>query len=143
MSNRIPGFLIKSQQYYLSVLGFYNGEIDGRWNQECKEAFEIFKLDESFKPSNSRRGNGPFIPFERLPKGFKWEIFDGQRGIIKIENLPYHLAVQQLIDGILRANYSENSSSRRDAFDVLGVKSAKRENDVETGKESVSDFINK
>ena len=140
MNNRIAGFLIKSQQYYLKRLGFYNGPINGQWSEACREAMDVFKLDDSFRPANPKRGNGPFTPFERLPQGFKWEVFDGQRGIIKNENLPYHLVVQQLVDGILGIDESENSSDRRNALDVLGIKEVKREPGSDS--ESVSDFIN-
>lgn len=139
MSNRIAGFLVKSQQYYLKTLGFYDGEINGIWNDACCEAMDVFKLDESFKPANVRRGNQPFVPFERLPKGFKWEVFDGQRGIIKADNLPYHLVVQQLIDGILGVDETDNIKERRSALAVLGIKEVKPVESEDNG--SIDDFI--
>jgi hypothetical protein len=139
MSNRIAGFLVKSQQYYLKSLGYYEGEINGVWNDACREAMDVYKLDESFKPANIRRSNGPFVPFERLPKGFKWEVFDGQRGIIKADNLPYHLVVQQLIDGILGVDETDRIEERRSALQVLGIKEAKPVESGDSG--SIDDFI--
>lgn len=121
MSNRIIGFLIKSQQYYLKELGFYLGEIDGIWNAECVDAIELFKLDAGFYPANVRRENTPFIPFERLPKGFKWEILDGQRCILKDSSLPYIMTIQNLVDSILGVGLVKSAVSR-DARSVLGIK---------------------
>jgi peptidoglycan hydrolase-like protein with peptidoglycan-binding domain len=140
MNNRIAGFLVKSQQYYLKQLGFYNGPVNGIWGEECKEAMEVFKLDESFKPANAKRGNGPFIPFERLPKGFKWEVFDGQRGIIQSDNSTYLLQVQKLVDGILELSEAADTSNRRNALDVIGVKQVRSKE--ETDSQPISDYIN-
>lgn len=140
MNERIVGFLIKSQQFYLKELGFYSGAIDGRWNDECREAMSKFKKEEIFKPANSRRKNEPFLPFERLPNGFKWGIFDGQRGIIKEDSeVPYIMNVQNLVDGILNIDdvYDEK---RRNAYDVIGIKNPSQEETSERS-ESISDFI--
>lgn len=131
MEDRIVGFLIKSQQFYLKELGFYDGEIDGVWGLNSRTAMEDFKKDPRYSPASLRRSSSAFTPFERLPKGFKWGVFDGQRGIIKEEmGTPYVFVVQKLVDGILGLTDSENGEGRRDAFRVLGEQ-RKTESDLD------------
>ena len=44
MSNRIAGFLVKSQQYYLKSLGYYDGEIKAfSFSDEKEEALFILE----------------------------------------------------------------------------------------------------
>lgn len=98
LPDRIDCVLIKSQQAYFAKLGFYSGLIDGIWGPESKAAMEKFKKDKKFKPANIRRGDGPFVPFERLPAGFEWEILDGQRCILETANLPKQFIFQELVN---------------------------------------------
>lgn len=160
MSRRIVGILIKSQQYYLKEKGYYKGKINGIWSEECQEAMDLFKLDPAFKPANPKRGNGPFLPFERLPQGFKWEVLDGQRAIVKDEELPYFMTIQALVDGILadENDTSENKDTKKDnvttttsspnqrnAMEVIGTKNqVKKAEEIvpATKSESISDFVN-
>lgn len=97
--NRIVGILIKSQQFYLKELGFYDGPIDGLWGLKSRQAMRDFQKDDQYKPA-LKTDDSPFVPFDRLPQGFKWDVIDGQRGIIKLDNLPYILTTQSLIEGI-------------------------------------------
>lgn len=137
MQNRILGLLIKSQQFYISQLGFYDGKINGVWDKNWEAAMELFKLDKRFFPANKKRNNGPFMPFERLPKGFKWEVLDGQRAIIKVSNTSYQMIIHELVNGILN---SEKTGETRDAADMLNTRVSKR--DDNGSRESISDFVN-
>lgn len=98
MQNRIDGVLLKSQQAYMKKLGFYTGAIDGFWGPTTKAAMVAFRDSAKFAPANKRRADGPFIPFERLPKGFSWSILDGQRCMLADSNLPSSFAVQELVN---------------------------------------------
>lgn len=131
MNERIAGLLVKSQQYYLKEMGFYKGPIDGAWGDECRQAMRQFKQDPQFSPA-IKRDDLPFIPFDRLPQGFKWEVIDGQRAIIKMDNLHFVLVVQNLLDGI-------TGVQGRDAYDALGEK---RRDVEEQGRiDSISDYV--
>jgi hypothetical protein len=55
--------------------------------------------------------------------------------------MPFYLTVQELVDGILGSD-SKQSSNRRNALDVIGVKEVQRESRSESNKESISDYIN-
>lgn len=102
MNDRIDGVLLKSQQAYLRKLGFYSGDIDGFWGPETKAAMVKYRDSDKFAPANKRRGDGPFIPFERLPKGFEWGILDGQRCVREVSHLPASFAMQELVNLILK-----------------------------------------
>lgn len=98
LPDRIDGVLIKSQQAYFTKLGFYSGTIDGIWGPESKAALEKFRKSPKFKPANIKRGDGPFVPFERLPACFEWDILDGQRCILESTNLPKEFVFQELVN---------------------------------------------
>ena len=101
MADRIIGVLQKTQQVYLKKLGFYDGEIDGIWNEKCCAAMEKWKNSGKFYPANKRRGSGPFIPFERLPKGYSWQLLDGQRCVVQDSTLPANFVMQELVNLIM------------------------------------------
>ena len=101
MADRIIGVLQKTQQVYLKKLGFYDGEIDGIWSEKCCAAMEKWKNSGKFLPANKKRGNGPFIPFERLPKGYSWQLLDGQRCIVQDSTLPANFVMQELVNLIV------------------------------------------
>lgn len=101
MADRIIGVLQKTQQVYLKKLGFYDGAIDGIWNEKCCAAMEKWKNSGKFSPANKKRGNGPFIPFERLPKGYSWQLLDGQRCIVQDSTLPANFVMQELVNLIV------------------------------------------
>lgn len=111
MADRIIGVLQKTQQVYLKKLGFYDGEIDGIWNEKCCAAMEKWKNSGKFLPANKKRGNGPFIPFERLPKGYSWQLLDGQRCIVQDSTLPANFVMQELVNLIVPQTTKSTSSN--------------------------------
>lgn len=108
--NRIVGILIKSQQFYLKEMGFYDGLIDGLWGPKSRQAMRDFQKDDQYKPA-LKTDDSPFVPFDRLPHGYKWDVIDGQRGIVKLDNLPYILTTQSLIEGIEGASQRTMSTA--------------------------------
>ena len=102
MQNRIDGLLLKSQQVYLKKLGFYSAKIDGFWGPKSKAAMIAYRESNLFFPASKRRGDGPFVPFEKLPKGYEWNILDGQRCIMEKNSLPASFAVQELVNLITK-----------------------------------------
>ena len=98
MADRIISVLNKSQQAYMRELGFYDGKIDGIWGQKSRAAMTLWVNSGNFAPGNKKRGDGPIIPFERLPKGYMWEVLDGQRCIVKQTTLPKSFVMHELVN---------------------------------------------
>lgn len=107
MRTRIMSLQVKSQQYYLKEFGYYVGSIDGVWRDTCREAMRLFQQDLRYKPA-TKATDTPFIPFEVLPKGFTWELIDGQRGILLETTLPRNFALEKLINAITEAELQPN-----------------------------------
>lgn len=108
---RILGLNVKSQQLLMRELGIYKGAVDGIWGDLSVAAMNDFKSLPEYAPASPRRSNTPFLPFDRLPKGFKWEVIDGQRCILKVNaNTPHMFVVQGLIDAILDAETTNTVS---------------------------------
>ena len=65
--------LIAVQQSVMTVLGFYDGNIDGVWGPKCVAAMNRWQLEDSFDPALPNNGYF-FTPPQRLPKGLSWGV---------------------------------------------------------------------
>lgn len=122
MQDRIIGVLHKSQQVYLRELGFYTGEIDGIWGQKSHEAMKLWVESPKFGPANKKRGTGPIIPFERLPKGYSWGVLDGQRCVVKKNSLPQSFVMQELVNLMTQPAKKAKVSQNPQTTNVASVK---------------------
>lgn len=77
----IENILIKSQQYLLSAEGYYDGPINGVWDEKCKDAIKAFAKTKDW-------GQAAFVdadyfkPFAILPTNYKWSIINASRAIV-------------------------------------------------------------
>lgn len=150
---RILGLNVKSQQLLMRELGIYKGAVDGIWGDLSVAAMNDFKSLPEYAPASPRRSNTPFLPFDRLPKGYKWEVIDGQRCILKVNaNTPHMFVVQGLIDAILDAETTntvlptqetENESEEAADEDLLDANSnvcSEEDSNVTVDSDMVSDL---
>jgi hypothetical protein len=138
MNNRIDGILLKSQQAYMKKLGFYLGPVDGFWGEKSKGAILKWRDSERFSPANKRRGDNPFVPFERLPKGFEWGILDGQRCMMEKSNLPASFAVQELVNLIVQPTTAKVGKMAEDGANAQNSQTTKSLNFQATAPTEVS-----
>ncbi len=77
---------VRSQQWMLQREGHYHGVIDGEWSEACRVALQEFatRPEPGFGPAQLPETGRCFVPYEELPTGYQWCLWQSQRIVVPV-----------------------------------------------------------